>query len=44
MNGKALFGVLQVIYNRADQPFTKLEEDGDQQLCNTLGIAIRQRM
>ena len=44
MNGKALFGVLYVIYNRADQPFTRLEEDGAQQLCNTLGIAIRQRM
>ena len=44
MNGDALYGVLQVINNRSDQPFTKLEEDGAQQLCNTLGIAIRQRM
>ena len=44
MNGEALYGVLQVINNRSDQPFTKLEEDGAQQLCNTLGIAIRQRM
>ena len=39
MNGDVLFGVLQVINNRSDQPFTKLEEDGAQQLCNTLGIA-----
>ena len=44
MNGDALYGVLQVINNRSDQPFAKLEEDGAQQLCNTLGIAIRQRM
>ncbi len=44
MNGDALYGVLQVINNRSNQPFTKLEEDGAQQLCNTLGIAIRQRM
>ena len=44
MNGDVLYGVLQVINNRSDQPFTKLDEDGAQQLCNTLGIAIRQRM
>ena len=44
MNGDVLYGVLQVINNRSDQPFTKLEVDGAQQLCNTLGIAIRQRM
>ena len=44
MNGDTLYGVLQVINNRSNQPFTKLEEDGAQQLCNTLGIAIRQRM
>ena len=44
INSDALYGVLQVINNRSNQPFTKLEEDGAQQLCNTLGIAIRQRM
>ena len=44
MNGDNLYGVLQVINNRSNQPFTKLEEDGAQQLCNTLAIAIRQRM
>jgi len=44
MDGNTLCGVLQVINNLSDQPFTKLEEDGAQQLCRTLGIAIRQRM
>ncbi|GAB3481533.1 GspE/PulE family protein [Polaromonas eurypsychrophila] len=44
MNGSTLYGVLQVINNRSDQPFAKLEEDGAQQLCKTLGIAIRQRL
>lgn len=44
MDGQTLYGVLQVINNRSDQPFGKLDEDGAQQLCKTLGIAIRQRM
>ena len=44
MDGITLYGVLQVINNRSDQPFAKLEEDGAQQLCKTLGIAIRQRL
>lgn len=44
MDGDTLYGVLQVINNRSDQPFGKLEEDGASQLCKTLGIAIRQRM
>ncbi|WP_431099403.1 GspE/PulE family protein [Polaromonas aquatica] len=44
MDGDTLYGVLQVINNRSDQPFGKLEEDGALQLCKTLGIAIRQRM
>ena len=44
LDGSTLYGVLQVINNRSDQPFAKLEEDGAQQLCKTLGIAIRQRM
>lgn len=44
MDGDTLYGVLQVINNRSDQPFGKLEEDGAKQLCKTLGIAIRQRM
>ena len=44
MDGDTLYGVLQVINNRSDQPFANLEVDGAQQLCKTLGIAIRQRM
>ena len=44
MSGDILYGVLQVINNRSNQPFGKLEEDGARQLCQTLGIAIRQRM
>ena len=44
MNGDALFGVLQVINNRSNQPLVKLEEDGAQQLCSTLGIVISQRI
>ncbi len=44
MDGDTLYGVLQVINNRSDQPFARLEEDGAQQLCKTLGIAIRQRL
>ena len=44
MNGDVLYGVMQVINNRSNQPFVKLDEDGAQQLCNTLGIALRQRM
>ena len=44
IDGDALYGVLQVINNRSDQPFGALEEDGARQLCKTLGIALRQRM
>ena len=44
VDGEALYGVLQVINNRSNQSFTKLEEDGAQQICKTLAIAIRQRM
>ncbi len=44
MEGDTLYGVLQVINNRSDQPFGKLDEDGARQLCQTLGIALRQRM
>ena len=44
MDGETLYGALQVINNRSDQPFGKLEEDGAQQLCKTLAIAIRQRL
>ncbi len=43
MDGETLYGVLQIINNRSNQSFTKLEEDGSQQICKTLAIAIRQR-
>ncbi len=41
--GEQLYGVLQIINNRSDQPFGELEVDGVQQLCATLATAIRQR-
>jgi type II secretory ATPase GspE/PulE/Tfp pilus assembly ATPase PilB-like protein len=44
VDGDQLFGVLQVINNKSDQPFGELEIEGATQLCNTLGTAIRQRM
>lgn len=44
IDGDVLYGVLQIINNRSDQAFGKLEEDGARQLCKTLGIAIRQRL
>ena len=44
LDGDTLYGALQVINNRSDQPFGKLEEDGALQLCKTLAIAIRQRL
>ena len=44
IDGEVLYGVLQIINNRSDQAFGKLEEDGALQLCKTLGIAIRQRL
>ena len=44
MDSDVLYGVLQIINNRSDHAFGKLEEDGARQLCKTLGIAIRQRL
>lgn len=44
VDGDQLFGVLQVINNKSDQPFGDLETEGAAQLCNTLATAIRQRM
>jgi type II secretory ATPase GspE/PulE/Tfp pilus assembly ATPase PilB-like protein len=43
MDGDTLYGVMQVINNKSDQPFGDLEVDGAQQLCKTLATAIRQR-
>jgi|APLak6261670569_1056079.scaffolds.fasta_scaffold01247_1 type II secretory ATPase GspE/PulE/Tfp pilus assembly ATPase PilB-like protein len=44
MEGDSLYGVLQVINNKSDQPFGELEVEGVAQLCKTLGTAIRQRI
>jgi type II secretory ATPase GspE/PulE/Tfp pilus assembly ATPase PilB-like protein len=44
MDHEGLYGVLQVINNKSDQPFGELEVEGASQLCKTLATAIRQRM
>jgi type II secretory ATPase GspE/PulE/Tfp pilus assembly ATPase PilB-like protein len=43
VEGKTLYGVLQVINNKSDHPFGDLEVEGALQLCRTLATAIRQR-
>jgi GAF domain len=44
LEGETLYGVLQVINNKSQEPFGALEIDGITQLCKTLATAIRQRM
>jgi type II secretory ATPase GspE/PulE/Tfp pilus assembly ATPase PilB-like protein len=44
LDGDVLLGVLQVINNKSDNPFSDLEIEGASQLCQTLATAIRQRM
>ena len=44
LEGNSLHGVLQIINNRSDQPFSPLEVEGVSQLCKTLATAIRQRV
>ncbi len=44
LEGKALYGVLQVINNKSNQPFGDLEVEGVSQLCKTLATAIRHRL
>ena len=44
LEGDVLHGVLQVINNKADRPFSDLDVEGVSQLCKTLATAIRQRM
>ncbi len=44
LEGDTLYGVLQVINNKSDQPFGELEVEGVSQLCKTLATAIRQRV
>jgi len=43
LEGDTLYGVLQVINNKSDEPFGELEIDGVAELCKTLATAIRQR-
>src|SRR5512134_1097085 len=38
-----LIGVIQIINNKADQPFPKIVEDGVQELVQTLAVALHQR-
>jgi type II secretory ATPase GspE/PulE/Tfp pilus assembly ATPase PilB-like protein len=38
-----LLGVVQIINNKAGQPFGEIEVDGVEELCNTLAIAMRNR-
>ena len=44
LEGDTLQGVLQIINNKNNQPFSELEVEGVSQLCKTLAIAIRQRL
>ncbi len=44
LEGETLYGVLQLINHRANLPFGRLDEDGARQLCQTLAIALRQRL
>jgi len=43
LEGNSLYGVLQVINNKSDEPFGELELDGVNELCKTLATAIRHR-
>jgi len=42
--GDTLYGVLQIINNKKEQPFNDLDVEGITQLCKTLATAIRQRI
>jgi type II secretory ATPase GspE/PulE/Tfp pilus assembly ATPase PilB-like protein len=44
IEGGNLYGVLQVINNKSDRPFSELDIKGVIQLCKTLATAIRQRL
>jgi type II secretory ATPase GspE/PulE/Tfp pilus assembly ATPase PilB-like protein len=44
LEGKTLYGVLQIINNKNDQMFGELDVEGITQLCKTLATAIRQRI
>ncbi|MDD5028483.1 MAG: GspE/PulE family protein [Rhodoferax sp.] len=44
LEGDALYGVLQVINNKSNEPFGELELEGISQLCKTMATAIRHRI
>src|ERR1035437_2054909 len=44
LDGKILYGVLQIINNKNERPFGELEIEGLSQLCKTLATAIRHRL
>lgn len=44
LDGKVLYGVLQIINNKSEQPFGDLDIEGVSQLCKTLATAIRHRI
>ncbi|MDD2880580.1 MAG: ATPase, T2SS/T4P/T4SS family [Rhodoferax sp.] len=44
LDGKVLYGVLQIINNKSEQPFGDLDIEGVSQLCKTLATAIRHRL
>ena len=44
LDGKVLYGVLQLINNKSEQPFGDLDIEGVSQLCKTLATAIRHRI
>ncbi|WP_137936032.1 GspE/PulE family protein [Chitinivorax sp. B] len=43
-SNRSLVGVVQLINNRADEPFSMLMERGLNELCKTLAIALKQRI
>jgi hypothetical protein len=43
-NTKELLGVIQLINNRLDGPFSAIAEEGLKELCETMAIAFMQRM
>ncbi len=44
LDGKVLYGVLQLINNKSERPFGELDIEGVSQLCKTLATAIRHRI
>jgi type II secretory ATPase GspE/PulE/Tfp pilus assembly ATPase PilB-like protein len=44
LDGKVLYGVLQIINNKSERPFGDLDIEGVSQLCKTLATAIKHRI